>query len=120
MLLAVAALTGHYLTALGRALLGGLALAAGYLLLGLARPGQLGGGDIKLAGLVGLALGWQGWPALLSGAVLGFVLSAVASLALLAAPRVTQRSAISFGPFLLGGALIAILASGGPAGSHFP
>ena len=93
---------------------------AGYLLLGLARPGQLGGGDIKLAGLVGLVLGWVGWPALLSGAVLGFVLSAVASLVLLAARRVTMRSAISFGPFLLGGALLAILASGSQAGSHFP
>jgi leader peptidase (prepilin peptidase)/N-methyltransferase len=120
MLLAVAALTGHDMTALGRALLGGLALAAGYLLLALARPGQLGGGDIKLAGLVGLVLGWLGWPALLSGAVLGFALSAVASLALLAARRVTMRSAISFGPFLLGGALLAILASGGQPGSNFP
>jgi leader peptidase (prepilin peptidase)/N-methyltransferase len=43
----------------------------------------------------------------------------VASVALLAARRVTLRSAISFGPYLLGGALLAILA-GGPAGAHFP
>ena len=111
-LLAVAALTGHDIGALVRALLGGLALGAGYLLLGVARPGQLGGGDIKLAGLVGLVLGWLGWPAVLSGAVLGFVLAAVASLMLLAARRVTMRSAISFGPFLLGGALLVILAGG--------
>ncbi len=64
-------------------------------------------------------LGWLGWPALLPGTILAFVLSALASLALLAARRVTMRSAISFGPFLLGGALIAILASG-QAGAHFP
>jgi leader peptidase (prepilin peptidase) / N-methyltransferase len=119
-LLAVAALIGHDLTALVRALLGGLALAGGYLVLGIASRGQLGGGDIKLAGLVGLVLGWLGWPALISGAILGFVLSALASVALLAARRVTLRSAISFGPFLLGGALLAVLASGGPAGHHFP
>jgi leader peptidase (prepilin peptidase) / N-methyltransferase len=118
-LLAAAALTGHDLSALARALLGGLALGAGYLLLGVASPGQLGGGDIKLAGLVGLVLGWLGWPALLSGAVLGFLLAAAASLALLAARRVTMRSAISFGPFLLGGALLAILAVG-QVGSHVP
>jgi leader peptidase (prepilin peptidase)/N-methyltransferase len=111
-LLAVAALTGHDLGALVRALLGGLAMAAGYLLLGLARPGQLGGGDVKLAGLVGLVLGWLGWPAVLYGAALGFVLAAVASLALLAARRVTLRSAISFGPYLLAGALLTILAHG--------
>ncbi len=118
-LLAVAALTGHDLAALVRALLGGLVMAAGYLLLGVARPGQLGGGDIKVAGLAGLVLGWLGWPTLLAGAALGFVLAAVASLALLAARRVTMHSAISFGPFLLGGALLAILADG-QAGSHFP
>lgn len=114
-LLAVAAVTGHDLAALGRALLGGLALAAGYLLLGLLRPGQMGGGDIKLAGLAGLVLGWLGWPVVLFGAALGFMLGALASLVLLAAHRITLRGAISFGPFLLGGALLAILVKG-PAG----
>jgi leader peptidase (prepilin peptidase)/N-methyltransferase len=118
-LLAVAALAGHDLAALGHALLGGLVMAAGYLLLGLARPGQLGGGDIKLAGLAGLVLGWLSWWAVLTGAALGFVLAALASLVLLAARRITLRGAISFGPFLLGGALLVILA-GGPAGGHFP
>lgn len=118
-LLAVAALAGHDLSALGRALLGGLAMAAGYLLLGLVRPGQLGGGDIKLAGLAGLVLGWLGWRAVLYGAALGFVLAGVASLVLLATRRVTMRSTVSFGPYLLGGALLAILASG-PVGHHIP
>jgi leader peptidase (prepilin peptidase)/N-methyltransferase len=100
--------------ALVRALLGSLALAASYLLLALLRPGQLGGGDIKLAGLAGLTLGWLGWGTLLTGACLGFLLSAVVSLALLATRRITLRSAICFGPFLLGGTLLAILASGSP------
>jgi leader peptidase (prepilin peptidase)/N-methyltransferase len=118
-LLTVAAVTGHDLAALGRALLGGLVLAAAYLLLGLVRPGQLGGGDVKLAGLAGLVLGWLGWPAVLAGAALGFVLAALASLGLLAARRITLRGAISFGPFLLGGALLVILAEG-PAGGHLP
>ncbi len=111
-LLAGAALASHDAGALVRALLGGLTLAGGYLLLALLRPGQLGGGDIKLAGIAGLALGWLGWPTLIAGAALGFVLSALVSLALLAARRVTLHSAISFGPFLLGGALLAMLGSG--------
>ena len=118
-LLAIAALTGHDLAALWRSLLGGLVLAAGYLLLGLARPGQLGGGDIKLAGLAGLVLGWLGWRAVLTGAALGFILAGLAGLALLAAHRVTLRGTISFGPFLLGGALLVILAAG-PTGGHVP
>jgi leader peptidase (prepilin peptidase)/N-methyltransferase len=111
-LLAAAAITGHDAPAFGRALLGGLALSGSYLVLALVRPGQLGGGDIKLAGLAGLALGWLGWSTLITGAVLGFVLSAIVSLALLAAQRVRLDSAISFGPFLLGGALLAALAPG--------
>ena len=82
------------------------------LLLALLRPGQLGAGDVKLAGIAGLALGWLGWPALIAGAVLGFALSAVVSLVLLALRRVTLHSAICFGPFLLGGALLAVLLSG--------
>ena len=47
------------------------------------------------------------------------MLAGLASLVLLAARRVTLRGAISFGPFLLGGALLVILAEG-PAGAHFP
>ncbi len=116
-LLAAAALIGHDGGALVRALLGGMALAVCYLLLALARPGQLGGGDIKLAALAGLALGWLGWPTLIVGASLGFVLSAVVSLALLATRRITLRSAISFGPFLLGGVLLAVLATGAGPGA---
>jgi leader peptidase (prepilin peptidase)/N-methyltransferase len=111
-LLGAAAITEHDGGALARALLGSLALAGGYLLLALLRAGQLGGGDIKLAFLVGLALGWLGWRTLFIGASLGFVLAAIVGLALLASRRVTLRSAISFGPYLLGGALLAILASG--------
>lgn len=111
-LLAAAAITEHDGGALVRALLASLALAGGYLLLALLRAGQLGGGDIKLACLVGLALGWLGWRTLFIGACLGFVLAAMVGLVLLAGRRVTLHSAISFGPYLLGGALLAILATG--------
>ncbi len=109
-LLTGAAIAGHDFAALLRAVLGGLALAGVYLVLALLSPGQLGGGDIKLAGVAGLVLGWLGWPILIAGAALGLVLSAVVSVALLVARRVTLKSAISFGPFLLGGALLAMLA----------
>ncbi len=116
-LLAGAAVVGHDGHPLARALLGGLALAASYLLLALLRPGQLGGGDIKLAALAGLTLGWLGWGTLVTGACLGFLLSTVVSLALLATRRIALHSVICFGPFLLGGALLAILASrAGPGG----
>ena len=112
LLLAVAAALGHQPGALVRALLGGLALTAVFLVMALLRPGQLGGGDIKLAGLAGLTLGWLGWHTLLLGAVLGFVLCAISGLVLLAARRVTLAGTICFAPFLLGGAILAMLAAG--------
>lgn len=115
-LLAVAAATGDDWTALGRAVLGASATWAGYLLLALASGGQVGGGDVKVAGLIGLLLGWLGWSTLIVGACAGFVLAAAASAVLIAARRLSRRSRISFGPFLLGGALLATMVTA--AGPH--
>jgi leader peptidase (prepilin peptidase) / N-methyltransferase len=112
LLLGIATVAGHSGAPLLRALLGGVALTCAYFLLAVLRPGQLGAGDVKLAGLTGLALGWLGWPVLILGAALAFVLSAIVSLGLLAARRISLRDSICFGPFMLGGALLAILASG--------
>lgn len=108
-LLALTAIIEHDGGALGRALLGGLALATCYLVLALLSGGRLGGGDVKLAGLIGLALGWLGWDSLVTGAGLGFVLAAIVSLVLLAGRKVTRTTLISFGPYMLSGALLATL-----------
>ncbi len=78
-----------------RALLGGVVLGGGYLALALLSRGQLGGGDVKLAGGLGIALGWLGWPTLLAGATLGFLLMAVVSLALLAARRISLQHGLA-------------------------
>jgi len=110
-LLALAAAATGAWQDLARALLGGLVLGAAYLLLGLLSGGQLGGGDIKLAGLIGLLLGWAGWSVLLTGAGLGFILAAAVGLALLATRRIARRSMISFGPYMLAGALLVILST---------
>lgn len=108
-LLAIAGILGGDLAPLGRALLGGLALAAGFYVLAVIRPGHLGGGDIKLAGVLGLALGWLGWSELIMGAALSFVLFSVVSLALLATRRITLRSHMAFGPFMIAGALLVAI-----------
>lgn len=90
------------------------AVAAGvlygfYLILRLVRPGGMGGGDVKLAGVLGLALGWVGWGALLVGAFAAFLLGGVFGLALLAARRAGRKTAIPFGPWMIAGAWIGIL-----------
>jgi leader peptidase (prepilin peptidase)/N-methyltransferase len=111
LLLTLAAAVGGDWNRLVRALLGGVALGACYLLLGLLSGGQLGGGDVKLAVPIGLVLGWLGWSTVLFGAAAGFVLAAITGLALLAARRASMRTLISFGPYMLWGALLAIVAS---------
>jgi leader peptidase (prepilin peptidase)/N-methyltransferase len=71
-------------------------------------PQGLGLGDVKLLGLLGLVLGWFGWGVLLAGILLGLLLGALVSLALLATRRAGWRTAIPFGPPLLAGAVLAL------------
>ena len=94
----------------GRALLGGLGLFLAYLLLAVLNPAGMGLGDVKLAGVLGMALAWFGWDVWLLGAVLAFVLASVVGVAMLATRRAERRSTIPFGPFMVAGAWIAILA----------
>ncbi len=65
-------------------------------------------GDVKLAALLGLYLGWLGWTAVLLGALAGFVVQAVAALVLLAARRITLRGDLPFGPAMLIGAALVV------------
>jgi leader peptidase (prepilin peptidase)/N-methyltransferase len=92
-----------------RAWLGALALYAFYFILALIYPKGMGWGDVKLAGVLGLYLGWLGWGVLVVGGFLGFLLGAVLGGALMALRRAGRKSKIPFGPFMLLGSLLAIL-----------
>ncbi|PRY47441.1 leader peptidase (prepilin peptidase)/N-methyltransferase [Geodermatophilus tzadiensis] len=113
LLTVAAAVTGAW-PDLGRAALGSVVLFTALLALGLAAPGRLGMGDVKLGALLGLHLGWLGWPALLLGVLAGFVVQAAVALVLLAGRRVGLRSELPFGPALLLGALLTAAWSAGP------
>lgn len=71
-------------------------------------PGGMGFGDVKLAGLLGLYLGWLGWSAVLIGTFAGFTAGALVGIGLLAAGRAGRRTALPFGPFMLAGAFAAL------------
>ena len=96
-----------------RAAVGMVALYVFYFGLALIYPAGMGFGDVKLAGVLGLYLGWLGWAELVSGAFLGFLYGGVIGLALMALRRAGRKSKIPFGPFMLAGAYTAIL-WGGP------
>jgi leader peptidase (prepilin peptidase) / N-methyltransferase len=108
-LLALAATGENAWGALLRAVLGALVLFVLYLVLALVSPAGLGMGDVKLAAVLGLFLGFQGWGALFVGAVLASVVGMVVGLAMLASRRVGLRSDVPFGPSMLAGALAAVV-----------
>lgn len=112
LLLAAAAVASGEWGDLVRALLGMAALYGLFLLLALIYPAGMGFGDVKLAGVLGLYLGWLGWAEVVTGGFLGFLLGGVAGLGLMAIQRAGRKTQIPFGPFMLAGALIAILWGG--------
>jgi leader peptidase (prepilin peptidase)/N-methyltransferase len=95
-----------------RALVAAVVVFAGAATAAALTPEGLGFGDVKLLGLVGLLLGWVGWDVLLAGVFFGLLTGGVVSLALLATRRAGWRTALPFGPPLLGGAVLALALGG--------
>jgi leader peptidase (prepilin peptidase)/N-methyltransferase len=104
-----------------RLLIGAICGAAWFVLfffMNFASPRILGFGDVRLAPLLGLALGWFGW----RYAVLGFfaanLIGAVLGISLIVAQRMKREQPVPYGVFLSAGAALAIFA-GPEVLSHF-
>lgn len=97
-------------SALLRAVLGGAVLYAVYFVTVLVYPAGMGFGDVKLAGVLGLYLGWFGWGALFVGWFAAFLLGGLFSVGLLVLGRAGRKSGIPFGPWMLLGAAVGIVA----------
>jgi leader peptidase (prepilin peptidase) / N-methyltransferase len=108
-LLLAATISGHWQD-LVRAALGGIALAAFYLALALISPAGMGLGDVKAAASLGTLLAWPGWRILVAGGLTGLLLAAVYGVALLVTGRATRKQHIPFGPFMIAGTFLIILA----------
>lgn len=89
-------------TALWLAVYGGIHLVT--------RGRGMGLGDVALAPVLGLVLGWSGWGASLVGLLAGFVVGAVVGVGLLASGRAAATSRVPHGPFLLTGAALGLFA----------
>lgn len=108
-LLVVAALVEGSAWLAVRALLGGVVAFGGLLALALINPKGMGMGDVKLAGFLGLALGYLGWGHVALGLFTGFLLGGTTAIALLALKLRTGKDLIPFGPYLAAGALLTVL-----------
>ncbi|MEN9620705.1 MAG: hypothetical protein RL499_898 [Actinomycetota bacterium] len=108
-LLAGAAIATGDLESAARAAAGAGILFTGYMALALISPRGMGMGDVKLAGVIGLVLGWFGWPTLAVGTLAAFLLGGLVSVVLILARRASRNTGIPFGPWMLSGAWVGIL-----------
>ncbi len=92
-----------------RILAGGAVLWLFYFLLRAAYPPGMGFGDVKLAGVLGMYLGFLGWPHVFAGTFAAFLFGGLWSLGLLAVRRGSLKSSIPFGPFMLAGTAAAMV-----------
>lgn len=97
----------------------GAAIAFGfYFALAFAYPAGMGFGDVKLAGVLGGALAYLSFATLAVGLFAGFLLGSVGGIAVLASGRGGRKTAIPFGPFMIGGALLALFVARGVADAY--
>jgi leader peptidase (prepilin peptidase) / N-methyltransferase len=93
----------------GRALVAMVVSAGGFLLVALINPAGMGMGDVKLAGLIGLFLGYASWGRVVAGFFLAFLTGAIVGVVLMVAGRAGRKTAIPFGPFMALGAILSVL-----------
>ena len=103
------AIADHDITRLWWSLAGAASMWVLYFALALA--GGVGGGDLKLAAILGAWLGTWGWEPVLAGAILAYVIAIPHTLVILVRTRST-RQWIAFGPYLLAGAIVAAVLHG--------
>lgn len=106
-LLTVAAYLSGDLSVMIRALIGMAIMYVLYFVILFAYPPGMGWGDVKLAGVLGLYLGFLGWKELATGAFLAFLVGGVVSAAIMA--RGGRKVKVPFGPFMLIGAWCGVV-----------
>lgn len=90
---------------IGGVLAGLLAFSFFFAIVILTKGEGMGGGDVKLAFLMGLVLGW---PKILIALFIAFTVGAICGIILMFLKKRTFKSAIPFGPFLVLGTFIAL------------
>ena len=111
LLVVVEALAVQAAARLLQAAAGMVVLCGFFIVLRLASRGGMGGGDVKLAALLGVVLGWHGWTAVVLGLAAAFLLASLYALALMALRRAGPKTRIAFGPWMILGAVLAIAAT---------
>lgn len=70
--------------------------------------GPMGFGDVKLAGVLGLFLGWAGLPVAGAGVLLGMLAASFTAIALVLLGKATRKTELAYGPYLIAGSWAAL------------
>ncbi|MCA1781128.1 MAG: prepilin peptidase [Dermatophilaceae bacterium] len=91
------------------ALIGMVVLVVLFGLLWLVSRGQVGLGDVKWSGVIGLSLGWLGADELVIGTMATFLIGGVWALVLLLFRGASRTTPLAYGPAMCAGAFVAVL-----------
>ncbi len=108
LLVLAAAATGGWANLEHAAICGAAGFAA-LLVVHLVAPHGMGFGDVRLAGVIGMMLGWLGLGYAVLALFLSFLLASVVGVALIVTRLRSRRDAMPFGPFMAMGAVMAVL-----------
>jgi leader peptidase (prepilin peptidase) / N-methyltransferase len=72
-------------------------------------PRGMGFGDVRLAGVIGVYLGWLGYRVVFLGFFLAFLLASVVGIGLMVARVRGRKDAVPFAPFMALGGMAAVL-----------
>jgi leader peptidase (prepilin peptidase)/N-methyltransferase len=89
--------------------LGGAAAFVALFLVHFVSPRGMGFGDVRLAGVIGVMLGWLGLRYVPLGLFLAFLIASVVGIGLMITRIRSRKDAVPFGPFMACGAIVAVL-----------
>jgi leader peptidase (prepilin peptidase)/N-methyltransferase len=107
LLLLPAAVEGRWSDLL-HAVLTGAALYSFYLVLRLVYPAGMGFGDVKLAGVLGMYLGWVSWPLAIVASFAAFLIGGVVGVVVIVVTDGGRKTKVPFGPFMILGTFLAL------------
>ena len=109
-LLSIAAIANNQPGKIGVMALSFVVTLLTFMTLSLASRRGIGAGDVRLAAVLAMFLGWLSWQHVYIGLASGFILGGIWALALIVTGKASRSSRIAFGPFLCVGAVATLFA----------
>jgi leader peptidase (prepilin peptidase) / N-methyltransferase len=108
-LLSIAAIANNQPGKIGVMALSFIATLLTFMMLSLASKRGIGAGDVRLAAVLAMFIGYLGATYVFQGLALGFILGGVIALLLLIGRKATRNTRIAFGPYICIGAMAVVL-----------